>query len=365
MIPISSPSLGPLEREYLLDAFDSTWISSLGKYIDRAESSLTNLSKSKFCAVASSGTTSLHLAILALDLHPGDEVIMPSLSYVATMNAVMYVGATPVLVDVDPNTWCVSPESVAGAITSKTRAIIAVDLYGNPADYTALRAIAAAHSLYLVADAAESIGASVAGQPVGSLADITTFSFFGNKTITSGEGGAVLTSNADLDSRIRQLRNQGNHRETRYFHDILGYNYRMTNLSAAILCAQIERLPELSAQRSRVLGWYSERLDSADRIITQVASPASVQSPWMFTVLVEGYQQEQRDDLIESMKSGGVETRPMFKPMQTMPYFKAVVDSPTAVTNRLAGSGISLPTFAELTEQEVDKICSLLLGSLD
>ena len=358
MIPISAPSLTALERSYLLDAFDSGWISSRGAFVERAEVALQKATRTAHAAVVSNGTVALHLALLAAGVGPGDEVVMPSLSYVATMNAALYVGSRPVLVDVDPVTWNIDPSEAERAITSRTRAVIAVDLYGNPADYAALRRLTEPRGIVLIADAAESIGGSLGGRPTGSLADLSVFSFFGNKVITSGEGGAVTTDDPGRDAIVRQLRNQGNSTTRRYFHDVLGYNYRMTNLAAAVLCAQLERLDDLTAERRRIFDWYERRLVDIPGVRLQQVEQEATRSPWMMTVCVDGWSTEERDEAIARLADADIETRPSFVPMQDMPYVPsdiAAVSTPASA--RIGREGLSLPTFAGLTESEVDLIC--------
>lgn len=364
MIPISEPSLGPLERRYLIDAFDSGWISSLGPYIERSENALREVAGANHAAVVSNGTTALHLALIALGIGPGDEVIVPATTYVATLNAVLYVGATPVIVDVDSQTWCIDPLAVESAISTRTRAVIAVDLYGHPADYVALARIGERNGVAIVADAAESVGGSLDGKPVGSLADISTFSFFGNKVVTSGEGGAVTTDDEEIDQRIRQLRNQGNHPDVRYFHEVLGYNYRMTNLSAAILTAQLERISELISKRRRVIEWYSELIGNRTDILPQGSSPRANASPWMFSVELAGAAETQRDSVIHRMRADGVETRPVFRALQHMPYFSEGRASETPIAARLARRGISLPTYPGLNRSDVEKVIETLSSAV-
>ncbi|WP_345762834.1 DegT/DnrJ/EryC1/StrS family aminotransferase [Diaminobutyricibacter sp. McL0608] len=364
MIPISEPSLTDRERQYLLEAFDSGWISSRGEFVERAEALLRNATSARYAAVVSNGTVALHLALLAAGVEAGDEVVMPSLSYVATMNAALYIGARPVLVDVDPDTWCVDPHAVAAAITDRTRAVIAVDLYGNPADYAALRNVTASRGIVLIADAAESIGGAMNGVPTGALADISIFSFFGNKIVTSGEGGAVTTDDPEIDARIRQLRNQGNSVERRYFHDVLGFNYRMTNLAAAILCAQLERLEELTTHRREVLDWYESRLKGVAGVRLQSVAADVVRSPWLMTVCVDDWSGAQRDQAISLLAEEGVETRPSFVPMQDMPYVKTPERISTPISAKIGREGISLPTFPGLTKEQVDHICERLLAAV-
>lgn len=360
MIPVSEPDLGPLEREYLLDAFDSGWISSRGAYIAKAEGLLRKVSGAPFAAVCNNGTTALHLALLAAGVGPGDEVILPSLTYVATLNAVYYVGARPVFVDVDDETWCLDSQAVSEAVTSRTSAIIGVDIYGQPADYTALRSIADRHELKLIADAAESIGATLDGVKTGALADITTFSFFGNKVITSGEGGAVTTASEAVHEQVLQLRNQGNHATERYRHDVIGYNYRMTNLSAAILTAQLERAEELIMNRRRVVRTYSELLDESQDIRSQTTATNAVGSPWMHSVRLVDLDAKQRDDVIRALHDRGIETRPVFHPVQYMPFVPEQDRPSTPIAERIGREGISLPTFPAMQEKDIAFVASTL-----
>lgn len=360
MIPISKPDLGILEREYLLDAFDSGWVSSRGPYVERAEELIRAVTGAGYASVVSNGTTALHLALLTVGLEPGDEVIIPSSTYVATLNAVLYVNATPVIVDVTADSWCLDPERVAAAITPRTRAIIAVDLYGHPADYAALRRISGTHGIVLIADAAESLGGKVNGTSVGSLADLTTFSFFGNKLATSGEGGAITSQSHVVNEQVRQLRNQGNHPTRRYYHEVLGYNYRMTNISAAILTAQLERLPELLGKRNAVITWYAEALAGFSGIRIQYTSSESEASPWMFSLVMPALSVRDRDGLVDVLKRSGIETRPTFNTLQTMPYLETAHFHPTPVADLIARAGLSLPTYPALTEGDVHYIVGAL-----
>lgn len=361
MIPMSRPSITALEREYLLDAFDSGWISSLGDYVNRAEDHLKSVAATAHASVVSNGTTALHLALLALDIGPGDEVIVPSSTYVATLNAVLYVGALPVIVDVDPVTWCISPPAVAEAVTKQTRAVIAVDLYGHPADYPALREVCGPAGIALVADAAESIGGNIEGVPVGALADISIFSFFGNKVVTSGEGGAVVTQNTELDRRVRKLRNQGNHETQRYFHDALGYNYRMTNLAAAILCAQLERLPDLISARQEVVDQYDQALSASPQLKPQGRAQGTAASPWMYSVQLVGAQRPRRNEIMWQLRSSGIETRPVFNTVQSMPYLTKFRAHSTVTADDLARTGLSLPTFPGMASEEIEHVTRSLL----
>src|SRR4051794_2062931 len=248
-IPISKPSIGPRERELVLDAVDSGWVSSIGKYIDEFEAVFARYCGTEFALAVSNGTTGLHLALVTLGIGPGDEVIIPDLTFVATANAVAYTGAKPILADVDPDTLCIDPASVKSLITERTKVIMPVHLYGHPADMDELTVIAKAYNVAVIEDAAEAHGAEYKGRRVGGLSQCGVFSFYGNKVITTGEGGMLTTNDPAFYRRAKRLRDHAMSAERRYFHDERGFNYRMTNLQAALGVAQMERIGEFLKRR--------------------------------------------------------------------------------------------------------------------
>ena len=255
-IPVSKPELSGNEARYVTDAMKSTWISSTGKYVERFEKEFAELVGSRHAVAICNGTAALHVALLTLGLQPDDEVLLPSFTFVATANAVRYVGAKPIFIDIDEASWCLDPNKLEGSITPKTRGIIAVHLYGHPADMDAINKVAALHGLWVVEDAAEALGAQYKDRSAGSLGHMATFSFYGNKIISSGEGGAITFSDDRLLSRAKALRGQGVDPDKRYFFPIVGYNYRLTNVACAILCAQLERLDRLLARRHEIYAIY-------------------------------------------------------------------------------------------------------------
>src|SRR3990172_5886206 len=281
-IPVAAPDLSGNEEKYLVDALRSSWISSTGPYIGRFEKEFAGACGTRSAIGVCNGTVALHLALLGLDVRPGDEVLVPSLTFIATANAVRYVGAEPVFVDIDPATWCMDPRRLEDHITRRTRGIIAVHLYGHPADMDAINAIAAVHGLWVIEDAAEAHFASYKGRPVGSLAGLATFSFYGNKIITSGEGGAVTLSDPHMETRLRALRGQGMDPHRRYYFPVTGYNFRMTNIACAILCAQMERREEILASRRRVFRSYRERMEDVKGIGFPPVAPWAEPAPWLF-----------------------------------------------------------------------------------
>ena len=317
-IPLAVPDLSGNELAYVTDAIRSSWISSTGRYVERFEQEFARLCETQVALSICNGTAALHIALLALGAGPGDEVIVPSLTYIATANAVRYVGAEPVFADVTPTTWCLDPEAVEAAVTPRTRGIIAVHLYGHPADIDALDIVAARHDLWIVEDAAEAHFASYKNRRVGSLARMATFSFYGNKPFTCGEGGALTTDSPELEQKARLLRGQGMDPERRYFFPITGYNYRLTNVACALLCAQLERREALLARRRAIFELYRELLDGVPGLEFQPVAEWAQPTPWLFSVLVDEREYgKSRDELAEALASAGIETRPFFIPLHT------------------------------------------------
>jgi perosamine synthetase len=301
---------------------------------------------------------------LGLDVRHGDEVLVPSLTYIATANAVRYVGAEPVFVDVDPETWCLDPKLLEASITRRTKGIIAVHLYGHPADMDAIKHVAAVHGLWVVEDAAEAHFARYKGRPTGGLGDLGTFSFYGNKIITCGEGGAVNVNNKHLELRLRTLRGQGMDPQRRYYFPVTGYNFRLTNLAAAILCAQLDRREEILAGRQRVFTAYEELLAGIQGIGFQPIAPWAERAPWMFCITVNtGEYGRSRDELMSLLSEKGIETRPFFLPLHKLPPIRIESKSRgenLPITDALSESGINLPTFAAITDSELDYVANAI-----
>jgi perosamine synthetase len=358
-IPVYRPSLSGNERKYVNDCLDSSWISSKGGYIQKFEEEFSKFVGVDFAVSTCNGTVALHLALVTLGVGPGDEVIVPTLTYIASVNSIAYTGATPVFVDSSASDWQMNPQDVRAKITPRTKAIMAVHLYGHSCDMDALKAIATEHGLFLVEDCAEAIGTYYKGAHVGTFGDISTFSFFGNKTITTGEGGMVVTKDPTLFSRALQFRGQGLAQYRQYWHDIIGYNYRMTNIAAAIGLAQLEQVHTFLQKKRQVVDWYLEFL--SDKVETHREMPECRHSYWMFTILVSAM--EKRDVLRNRLAEMGVETRPMFYPVHTMPmYSQRFMKHPVA--EGLAWRGINLPSYPELTEEQVAYISDIINRNL-
>jgi perosamine synthetase len=355
-IPVSAPDLSGNESKYAAEAVESTWVSSSGEFITRFESQLAEKTAVKHAITTSNGTTSLHLALATLGIGPGDEVIVPSLTFVATANVVRYCGATPIFTDVSADSWCIDAANVEKALTPQTKAVIAVHLFGNVADIDSIRSVLADRDIAIIEDTAEAQGASLNGHPAGSLGDIGCFSFYGNKIITTGEGGMLTTNSDKLIQQARKLRNHGMDSTRHYWHDEVGFNYRLTNVQAAIGVAQMERFDEITSKRQQVFDWYRERLSSHEQLTLQPVPAETVQAPWFFTLLLnDGIE---REPLRAQMLERGIDTRPFFTPMHQLPIYKT--DQNLPISEDVAHRGMYLPTFAQLTEVQVDRICQTL-----
>lgn len=361
---VAAPDLSGNELKYVADCVQSTWISSQGKYLAEFETQMAALVKAKHAVATCNGTVALHLALEALGVGPGDEVIVPSLTYIATANAVTYCGARPVFCDVHPDTWCIDAESCTRLMTPQTRGIIPVHLFGHPCDMEPLWRLANDWGIWLLEDNAEALGAKYRNRPTGSLATAATFSFFGNKTITTGEGGMVTTDDADLADRLRLLRGQGMDPNRRYWHPVIGFNFRMTNLAAALGCAQLERVGQLLDDRRQLAGWYRDRLEGVAGLTLQAIAPEVEHSWWMYSILVD--EAARRDRLMRDLAAREIETRPLFYPVHQFPMYRNHrTDDGCPVSCDVSYRGVSLPTATYLTQRDADYICDAVRSALE
>lgn len=365
-IQVAAPDLSGNEERYVVEAIRSSWVSSTGSFVERFEREFAALCETKAAIGVCNGTVALHLALLALDVRPGDEVLVPALTYIATANAVRYVGAEPVFVDVDPETWCIDPGLIEDAITPRTRGIIPVHLYGHPADMDAVNHLAGVHGLWVVEDAAEAHFARYKGRVVGGLSRVGTFSFYGNKIVTCGEGGALTLTDPHLELRIRTLRGQGMDPKRRYYFPVTGHNFRLTNLACALLSAQLERHEQIIARRRRIFDEYEAALGEVPGLEFQPIAPWATPAPWLFNVVVEPEFGLSRDDLIRLLAEKDVETRPFFLSLHGLPPFREASRArrehlPEA--ERLSANGMSLPTHSGLTERDIERVCGLIQGA--
>ncbi len=357
--PVSEPSFTGNERDYLLDAFESGWISSKGDYIERFELEFSKYVGTKYGISTSNGTTALHLAIRALGLGRGDEVIVPDLTFASPANAVIYEGAAPVLVDVKREYWGIDPSAVERAITDRTKAVIAVHLYGHPSKMDQLLRICKERDIKLIEDCAEAHGARFQDKVVGSMGDISCFSFYGNKIITTGEGGMALTNDHQLADSMQKLRDHGMSREKRYWHDMVGYNYRLTNLQAAIGLAQLEHIERKISKKRWIASEYAKYMPENIRIQPQM--PWAFNVYWIPSFIIEGTANHKVIDFImKDLLKIGIETRPIFYPLHQMPpYF---IPSTFPISEYVSNHGISLPSLEWLTEDDIAFISETLAG---
>lgn len=353
--PVAVPDLKGKEIDYLIDAFLSTWISSSGEYIRNFEDSFAGFCQSKYGIAVSNGTVALHLALEALNIGAGDEVIVPDLTFAATINAVLHANATPVIVDVDEDSWNISPQEIKKAITPKTKAIIPVHLYGQPCDMDEIMIIAEQNDLFVIEDCAEAHGAEYKNRKVGSFGHINCFSFFGNKVITTGEGGMCLTNSKELSEKMRVLRDHGMSKSRKYWHEMVGYNYRMTNLQASIGLAQLERIEEILKEREALENLYRDKLKELNNIEFQRIFDDRKKITWLVSILFG----QDAENIIEELRKVNVDARPFFVPLHKMPIYEKYAFS-FENSLKLSKAGINMPTNSNVTEEIIDKIFTVL-----
>jgi len=358
VIPVYEPYLGPEEKELVLDCIQSSWISSSGRYVKEFEDRFAQRSGSRHGISVTNGTAALHLALYALGIGPGDEVLVPSLTFVATANAVSYTGATPIFVDSERDTWNISPEDAERHTTKRTRAIIPVHLYGHPAKMAEIRDLSRVHGLNIVEDCAQAHFAKVGVQYVGTFGIAGTFSFYGNKLITTGEGGMVITDDDQLAERLRFLKNHGMSPDRRYWHPEIGFNYRMTNLQAAVGVAQLQKLDEILRRKAEIAATYRNSLNGIRGISLPPSLNGYTNQHWLFSVLVEPSFGVDRNELIRKLQENGIESRPLFYPIHTMPMYNRGASLPIA--EELAKKGISLPSSPALSVDDIVRIAGIV-----
>jgi len=351
--PVYQPSLTGNEKKYVNECLDSTWISSRGLFINEFERSFAKYIGIEYATGVCNGTVAIHLALVALGIGEDDEVIVPTLTYIASANPIVQVGAKPIFVDSNIETWQMSPEDIESKITSKTKAIMVVHLYGYSCDMDKIMELAIKYNLLVIEDCAEAIGTRYKGRHAGTFGDVATFSFFGNKTITCGEGGMVVTKDATVHDRLVHFKGQGLAKYREYWHDTIGFNYRMTNIQAAIGLAQLEQVEIFLAKKQQIANWYCENLKN---IPVKFHSPAGdvFHSFWMCSILVE--KPQLRDELRDYLKFSSVETRPLFNPIHTMPMYSKQF-SKHSVAENLAARGINLPSYPGLEKKDIEVIC--------
>jgi perosamine synthetase len=371
VIPVNEPRLDGRELEYVTECLKTGWISSAGRFIGEFEESWAAYCGRRYGVAVSNGTVALQLAVAALDLAPGDEVIMPAFTIISCAMAVVYQGAVPVLVDADPDTWCMDVAGVAERITPRTRAIMPVHIYGHPVDMDPLLELAAEHGLAIIEDAAEAHGAQYLSKRdsepqwrrCGSFGEVSCFSFYANKLVTSGEGGMVLTDDEALAGRLRLLRNLAFIPSQRFLHEELGFNFRMTNVQAAIGLAQVERIDETVVLKREIGARYLDALNSVPGIRVQVERPWARSVWWMNGLVLEKSSGHTAVSLAAALSALGVETRPFFLGMDRQPALRArglFEGESYPLTDELAEMGLYLPSGVGLTQEQQETVIAAL-----
>lgn len=362
-IPVASPLLSGNELTYVMECISTNWISSQGKFVREFERLFSSYHEDYHSLAVSNGTVALHLALEALGIKAGDEVLVPDLTFAASVNAILYTGAIPVLIDIEPDSWNINIELLEKYLTHKTKAIMPVHLYGHPCEMSSIVKFAQKNNLFIIEDCAEALGSYYQGKPVGTFGDVATFSFYGNKTITTGEGGMVVFKSKKVAELASTLRDHGMDKNKRYWHAQVGYNYRLTNLQAAIGVAQFERLAEFVASKRRTAIRYNEMLSKYNYFQIPAERENCINSYWLYTFLVKESAPFSREELMEYLHLKGIETRPVFFPMHIMPpYISYGNSNDFRISNRISKQGMSLPSSVNLTDFEINHICNEVAG---
>ncbi|MFK8017212.1 MAG: aminotransferase class I/II-fold pyridoxal phosphate-dependent enzyme [Gammaproteobacteria bacterium] len=361
---VLSPDIGEQEKSNVMECVTSGWISSQGRFIPVFEKAFSDYLGGGHAVAVSNGTAALQLGLAALGIGRGDEVIVPNFTFGASVNAIIHAGATPVLADVNLDTWTIDPGEIQQRLTPKTRAVMPVHIYGQPAQLDEIVALAEEHDLLVIEDCAEALGASYKERRVGLDGDCSSFSFFANKSITTGEGGMVVYRDADVAQRARILRDHGMSAQKRYWHEYAGYNFRMTNMQAAIGVAQMERIDELLGRKKRIFETYNERLGGHPSLTLLPSNEWSENAYWLYTVILNDYECEARDQLIANLGYRGIDARPGFYPMHLMDPYRAYGSGGYPVSSYLSENSISLPSSFGLSDEDIGHVVEIFVDEL-
>lgn len=364
-IPVAGPSITAKERAYVADAARNGWYAHANDYIDRFERAFAAYLGRRHAISLPSCTSGLHLSLLALGIGPGDEVIVPDATWIASAAPISYVGATPVFADIESTNWCLSAATVAPRITARTKAIIVVNLYGHMPDYEALQSLARKHGIAIIEDAAQSIGSRYKGKLAGTFGTTSCFSFHGSKTLTTGEGGMLVTDDDPIHARCMRLRDHGRAPGDTMFRNLeVGYKYKMTALQAALGLAQLERVEQLVRKKRQIFGWYNASLKNHPGLSLNPVQPDIENSYWMTTLVWDERYPFTKPQVIEYLASKSIASRPFFDPLSSLPAYahvKAKFDTPNA--HAIAARAINLPSALCLTRRDVSRVVDTL-GSL-
>ncbi|SMC23231.1 perosamine synthetase [Clostridium acidisoli DSM 12555] len=362
MIPLCIPKMSGNEWKYVKECFDTNWVSSVGKYVDMFEEKFAQYVEAKNAVVTMNGTSALELALRTLGIGEGDEVIVSSMTFISPVNTIKYVGAEPVFVDVCRDTWVMDVDKIEEMITSKTKVILPVHIYGHPVDMDKVMTIAKKHNLYVIEDATEALGSEYRSKKVGMVGDIGCFSFNGNKIITTGAGGMLVTNNEEWGKRAKYLSTQTKTvlENGAFYHEEVGYNFRMPNVLAAMGVAQLENIEEYVEAKREHGKLYNELLKNAKGIKTSAEKEYAKNCFWLYSILVEDDYCVSRDKVIEKLKENGIQSRPFFQPVHLMPPYKKCRHGDMTVTEEISAKGINLPSSVDLSGDEIELICSLI-----
>lgn len=359
LILVTGPSITRKEIDYVAKAASDGWNENALKYVSLFEDKLSKFVGRKYALATSSATGALHLICLALGLREGDEVVVPNISWIASVEPLYYVGATPVFTDIETDTWCIDPKKIEAKITKKTRAILVVDLYGHIADMKPILKIASKYKLKVIEDAAEAVGSEYFGKQAGSFGEVSFFSFHGSKTLVTGEGGMLLTNNKTIIKKARYFNDHCKDPKKSFWNLEVGYKYKMSNFQAACGLAQLERIEELVRKKRKIFSWYKKRLDKNPEIQINIEKPQTKNSYWMVTAIVRRNTFKSKEKLIEKLAAFNIQARPFFYPLSSLPAINARADTP--VSFDLSSRGINLPCGQNITELNVEYICKCLL----
>ncbi|SHK17165.1 perosamine synthetase [Clostridium cavendishii DSM 21758] len=355
MIPLCIPEIRGNEWKYIKECLDTNWVSSVGSYVDKFEKDFADYLNCKFSVVTMNGTSSLELALRTLGIGEGDEVIVSSMTFISPVNTIRYVGAEPVFVDVCRDSFVMDVTKIEELITSKTKAIMPVHIYGHAVEMDLLKEIAKRYNLYVIEDATEALGSEYKGEKLGTIGDIGCFSFNGNKLITTGAGGMMVTNNEDYGHRAKYLSTQTKTvlENGAFYHEEIGFNYRMPNVLAAMGVAQLEMVPEFVEIKRRNAKFYNELFEKVKGIKPVIEREGTINCYWLYSILVEDEFGASRDQVIKVLKERGVQARPFFMPVHDMPPYKECRHGDMSITNEISLKGINLPSSVSITENEI------------
>ena len=367
MIPLCIPEIRGNEWKYVKECLDTNWVSSVGKFVDKFEEDFAKYKGAKSAVVTMNGTAALQLALEVLGVGDGDEVIVPSMTFISSVNVIKYVGANPVFVDVRRDTFVMDADKIEELITEKTKAIMPVHIYGYPVDMDKVNEIAKKHNLYVIEDATEALGTTYKGKKAGMIGDIGCFSFNGNKLITTGAGGMLVTNNEDWGHKAKYLSTQTKTilDNGAFYHEEIGYNFRMPNLLAAVGVAQLEMVPEYIELKKKAANLYNELLKDVKGITLIKHDDKDVDNCyWLYSILVEDEYGISRDELLTRLKENGIGARPFFMPVHEMPPYAKCKAGNMNVTDEVSAKGINLPSSVSITEEEVRRVCEVISRKL-